>query len=398
MDQLSIQTNLTQPQHRCKSLTTRLVSDCPFPAIQLLTLLFIGSSIGEATSAPSIDTNHSIPQVHGGNAPPSIPSCISATTEDGLGNLWQEIYVGAGFTENPNNPNNVGFAPLIIDFESGPIQSLALQACTVLQECILWTHEWNNLLSIDLHLITAPSQEAGIGYWECVGYPNRVGGTLGGSNYFNVSNTAVSVAYGYDIVGASSTTCPTLAPPVAALNCGTPWSSGGSDSWTQQYFGSCFTANVGNTFVLMESPVALTLVNLDVGCTFLSTCLKFAIDSSTSITYQNVAAYLVAQTSQPGYSQWVCTAYFNLAPSGTNFTNYNSSILMASEYFLPPTLPNCPSSISIGGESATWYQLFNGSGFSESSSRSLGQTLPGPYQLMSWTESSTTTNLGLACT
>lgn len=110
------------------------------------------------------------------------PSCVSTVLPDALGNTWKAIYNGSGSTEDINNPNNIGLGIQTLNFGKGLVYNLEQNSCLFIQECLTWAYQWNNLWSVDLHLLATPGDNTGMGYWSCVGFQAAVGGALGGTN------------------------------------------------------------------------------------------------------------------------------------------------------------------------------------------------------------------------
>ncbi|CZR62986.1 uncharacterized protein PAC_12883 [Phialocephala subalpina] len=142
-----------------------------------------------ADSLPSPSTS-SVP-------PPVFPDCGTLSIPGGAFGennnpfTTNEIYFGAGFTESSDNPGNPGNNLPVISSAFGlDLQSSVIEACLIVELCILFGYR-NLLSSIDLHLVEIVGDQV---YWECVGYPQNVGT----GEFFNVKNTSVLVAYGYD--------------------------------------------------------------------------------------------------------------------------------------------------------------------------------------------------------
>lgn len=115
---------------------------------------------------------------------------------------YERFYRGCGFTEDPNNPGNAyysdNFPPITTTYNSTLNATEAVMQCA--NDAFYEYPDPNQYLSFDLHFISTSGEglagDGGAGYWECVQYFSEQSDT-DASPYFNVSNPAVSVAYGY---------------------------------------------------------------------------------------------------------------------------------------------------------------------------------------------------------
>ncbi|THY20226.1 hypothetical protein D6D01_06846 [Aureobasidium pullulans] len=151
------------------------------------------ASSASGTAASSTVDPRSTCSLQPTSTPPA--SIVIADTE------YERFYRGCGFTEDPNNPGNAyfsdNFPPVVTRIDSTVSPSDAVQQCA--EDAYYRYDDPNQYLSFDLHFIsngTGLAGEGGSGYWECVQYFSEQSDT-DASPYFNVTNSAVTIAYGY---------------------------------------------------------------------------------------------------------------------------------------------------------------------------------------------------------
>ncbi|TIA54299.1 hypothetical protein D6C79_01040 [Aureobasidium pullulans] len=151
------------------------------------------ASSASGTAASSTFDPRSTCSLQPTSTPPA--SIVIADTE------YERFYRGCGFTEDPNNPGNAyfsdNFPPVVTRIDSSVSPSAAVQQCA--EDAYYRYDDPNQYLSFDLHFIsngTGLAGEGGSGYWECVQYFSEQSDT-DASPYFNVTNSAVTIAYGY---------------------------------------------------------------------------------------------------------------------------------------------------------------------------------------------------------
>ncbi|KAF8847535.1 hypothetical protein BDZ45DRAFT_779767 [Acephala macrosclerotiorum] len=185
-------------------------SSPPLPSTNLPLFALSGASPLLSTSPLILPTSNVV--TPSPSSRPSPPPAIPTYAFPGCGSIvgsaptaYQEIYFGAGFTENPINPGNPSSQPPI-SLSSGSItmQFSEAYACYILEECFLSASSYHSL-SVDLHLFQTSDT---MGYWVCSGYPN----TVGSGSYFNVQNASVLVAYGYDFISPVASSVRPLVP------------------------------------------------------------------------------------------------------------------------------------------------------------------------------------------
>ncbi|CZR56367.1 uncharacterized protein PAC_06255 [Phialocephala subalpina] len=193
--------------------TLILLSSSPGELSTIFNIQYLSSLKGQAsafvsTASPEVSLVPSSTQTSSSFAasssaaisPPTFPECGSFVVAEGaLGTnsppfTAQELYFGAGYTEDPNNPGNPGGKSqitgeaLTVDLQS----SVSEEACSVVESCFSFGLQYS-MLSVDLHLLEISDNKV---HWECVGYPQNVGT----GEFFTVQNAAAVVAYGYDFV------------------------------------------------------------------------------------------------------------------------------------------------------------------------------------------------------
>ncbi|KAK6002187.1 hypothetical protein QM012_001825 [Aureobasidium pullulans] len=167
-----------------------------------------GSSSGSSSKKTSVASSHASAGVTASSASTTIastcsraPSNTPSATVTVADTEYTRFYRGCGFTEDPNNPGNAyyseNFPPVTTNLTGTLTADQAVQQCA--EDAYYRYEDPNEYLSFDLHFISTSSQGlAGEsnGFWQCVQYFSEQSDS-DTSGYFNVTNPAVLVAYGY---------------------------------------------------------------------------------------------------------------------------------------------------------------------------------------------------------